>query len=88
MDQRVLAFFTEKKNGLTRCRPIKAGGEMIAECFVRKTTYNEIPFKFEAGTPDFVGTTALASALDYVAAWASTTLPHTKKNCSIMRRSA
>ena len=34
----------------------------------RKTTFNELPFKFEAGTPDYIGTTALAKALDYVSA--------------------
>ena len=33
-----------------------------------KTTFNELPFKFEAGTPDYIGTTALAKALDYVSA--------------------
>ncbi len=47
--------------------PYQGGGEMIANVSFEKTTYNEIPFKFEAGTPDFVGTTGLASALDYVA---------------------
>ena len=33
-----------------------------------KTTFNELPFKFEAGTPDYIGTTGLARALDYVSA--------------------
>lgn len=46
--------------------PYMGGGEMIAKVTFEKTTYNELPFKFEAGTPDYVGTTALAAALDYV----------------------
>lgn len=39
---------------------------MIASVSFEKTTFNRLPFKFEAGTPDFVGTAALATALDYV----------------------
>lgn len=56
-----------KEKWLNAMPPYQGGGEMIANVSFAKTTYNEIPFKFEAGTPDFVGTTALASALDYVA---------------------
>ena len=37
-------------------------------CPFEKTTFNELPFKFEAGTPDYIGSTALAKALDYVSA--------------------
>jgi cysteine desulfurase/selenocysteine lyase len=39
---------------------------MIATVSFEKTTYNELPFKFEAGTPDYIGSTALAEALKYV----------------------
>jgi len=39
---------------------------MIASVSFEKTTFNSLPFKFEAGTPDFVGTAALATALNYV----------------------
>ena len=39
---------------------------MIRNVSFEKTTYNELPYKFEAGTPDFIGSTALATALDYV----------------------
>ena len=39
---------------------------MIQSVSFEKTTFNELPYKFEAGTPDFVGTVALATALDYV----------------------
>jgi len=55
-----------KEKWLNAMPPYQGGGEMIANVSFEKTTYNEIPFKFEAGTPDFVGTTALATALDYV----------------------
>ena len=40
--------------------------EMIQHVSFEKTTFNELPFKFEAGTPDYIGTTGLAKALDYV----------------------
>ena len=41
---------------------------MIQHVSFEKTTFNELPFKFEAGTPDYIGTTGLAKALDYVSA--------------------
>ena len=41
---------------------------MIKNVSFEKTTFNELPFKFEAGTPDYIGTTGLAKALDYVSA--------------------
>ena len=46
--------------------PWRGGGEMIKEVTFEKTTYNELPFKFEAGTPNIEGAIALAAALDYV----------------------
>ena len=46
--------------------PYQGGGEMIQTVTFEKTTYNELPFKFEAGTPDYIGSTALAEALRYV----------------------
>ncbi|KGN85822.1 aminotransferase class V-fold PLP-dependent enzyme [Porphyromonas sp. COT-290 OH860] len=46
--------------------PYMGGGEMIAKVTFEQTTYNELPFKYEAGTPDYVGSTALAAALDFV----------------------
>lgn len=48
--------------------PYHGGGEMIARVTFEKTTYERLPFKFEAGTPDYVGTHALATALNYVSA--------------------
>ncbi len=55
-----------KENWLERMVPYQAGGEMIEHVSFEKTTFNVLPYKFEAGTPDFIGSTALAAALDYV----------------------
>lgn len=57
-----------KEEWLDRLPPYQGGGEMIQTVTFEKTTFNELPFKFEAGTPDYVATTALARALDYVTA--------------------
>lgn len=57
-----------KENWLDRLPPYQGGGEMIKNVSFEKTTFNELPFKFEAGTPDYIGSTALANALDYVSA--------------------
>lgn len=46
--------------------PYMGGGEMIASVSFEGTTYNELPFKFEAGTPDYVGVIALAEAINYI----------------------
>lgn len=46
--------------------PYQGGGEMIARVSFEETTYERLPYKFEAGTPDFVGSHALAVAIDYV----------------------
>ncbi|MGM9746203.1 MAG: aminotransferase class V-fold PLP-dependent enzyme [Paludibacteraceae bacterium] len=46
--------------------PYQGGGEMIQNVTFDQTTYNELPYKFEAGTPDFVGSVALAEALNYM----------------------
>ncbi len=55
-----------KEKWLNAMPPYQGGGEMIASVSFEKTTYNELPFKFEAGTPDYIGSTALAEALRYV----------------------
>ena len=57
-----------KEELLNAIPPYQGGGEMIANVSFEKTTYNELPFKFEAGTPDYVGSVALAEALAYVQA--------------------
>ena len=46
--------------------PYQGGGEMIATVTFEKTVYNELPYKFEAGTPDYIGSTAFAEAINYV----------------------
>lgn len=46
--------------------PYQGGGEMISHVSFEKTTFNELPYKFEAGTPDYIGTMAFATALDYI----------------------
>jgi len=53
---------------LDQLPPYQGGGEMIRNVSFERTTYNDLPYRFEAGTPDYVGTHALAVALDYVTA--------------------
>ena len=55
-----------KEKWLDRLPPYQGGGEMIQHVSFERTTFNELPYKFEAGTPDYIGTHALATALDYV----------------------
>lgn len=57
-----------KEAWLDKLPPYQGGGEMIKNVSFEHTTFNELPFKFEAGTPDYIGSTALAKALDYVSA--------------------
>ncbi|MDO4191253.1 MAG: cysteine desulfurase [Bacteroidales bacterium] len=56
-----------KREWLDRLPPYQGGGEMIQNVSFEHTTFNQLPYKFEAGTPDYVGSVALATALDYVA---------------------
>jgi len=53
---------------LEKMPPYQGGGEMISHVSFERTTYERLPYKFEAGTPDYVGSHALAAALDYVSA--------------------
>lgn len=57
-----------KEEWLDKLPPYQGGGEMIQSVSFEKTTFNELPYKFEAGTPDYIGTNALAKAIDYVSA--------------------
>ena len=57
-----------KEKWLDRIPPYMGGGEMIKNVSFERTTFNALPYKFEAGTPDYVATTGLAKALDYVTA--------------------
>lgn len=55
-----------KERWLDKLPPYQGGGEMIKNVSFEKTTYNELPYKFEAGTPDYIASHALAKAIDYV----------------------
>ena len=55
-----------KRRLLEQMNPYQGGGEMIGHVAWDKTTFADLPFKFEAGTPDFVGISAFAEALDYI----------------------
>jgi cysteine desulfurase/selenocysteine lyase len=55
-----------KRELLEKMPPWRGGGEMIKEVSFDKTTYNEIPYKFEAGTPNIAEVVALKTALEYV----------------------
>jgi len=55
-----------KENMLYELPPYQGGGDMVDCVTFEKTTYNELPFKFEAGTMNYIGAAGLASALDYI----------------------
>ena len=55
-----------KEEWLEKLPPYQGGGEMIDKVSWEKTTFERLPFKFEAGTPDYVATHGLATAIDYI----------------------
>ena len=57
-----------KEKWLDAIPPYQGGGEMIAQVSFERTTFNELPYKFEAGTPDYVGSAAFATAIDWIEA--------------------
>lgn len=57
-----------KEDWLEKLPPYQGGGEMIDKVTWEKTTFERLPFKFEAGTPDYVATHGLAKAIDYIEA--------------------
>jgi cysteine desulfurase/selenocysteine lyase len=57
-----------KEKWLSELPPYQGGGDMVDQVTFEKTTYNELPFKFEAGTTNYPGAIGLAAALDYVTA--------------------
>ena len=57
-----------KEEWLDRLPPYQGGGEMIDKVSFEQTTFNELPYKFEAGTPDYVATHGLATAINYLQA--------------------
>ena len=76
-----------KEEWLRRLPPYQGGGEMISEVTFEKTTYADLPHKFEAGTPNIAGVIAFGAALDYmnqlgfeeIAAYEKTLLDHATK---------
>src|ERR671929_135843 len=52
---------------LDKMPPYQGGGDMISSVTFEKTTYNVLPYKFEAGTPDIAGVIGLGAAVDYLA---------------------
>ena len=57
-----------KEEWLEKMPPYQGGGEMIDKVTWEKTTFERLPFKFEAGTPDYIATHGLAKAIDYISA--------------------
>src|SRR5205807_605088 len=55
-----------KKSLLENMIPYQTGGDMIKSVTFEKTIYNELPFRFEAGTPNIAGTAGLSAAIDYL----------------------
>ena len=55
-----------KRERLDKLPPYMGGGEMIKNVCFEGTTYNVLPYKFEAGTPDYIATTGLAKAIDFI----------------------
>lgn len=63
-----IGVFYGKQKYLEQMPPYQGGGEMIQSVSFEKTVFNELPYKFEAGTPDYVAAVGLKKALDYVSA--------------------
>jgi len=61
-----IGVFYGKEKWLEKMMPYQGGGEMISRVTLEKTSYNRLPFKFEAGTPNYVGAIGLAAALQYL----------------------
>ena len=60
------AFSTERRSWLEKLPPYQGGGDMVDQVTFERTTYNTLPFKFEAGTTNYIGAIGLAAALDYL----------------------
>ena len=63
-----LGILYGKKEWLDKLPPAEGGGEMIEHVSFEKTTYNVLPYKFEAGTPNYVGSYSFGKSIDYVQA--------------------
>ncbi|MDO6429898.1 cysteine desulfurase [Flavitalea sp. BT771] len=69
-----------KEQWLNELPPYQGGGEMIKTVSFEKTTYNDLPYKFEAGTPDMAGAIGLGAALDYIQKLGLSTIRQTEHN--------
>ena len=70
-----------KEKWLEEFPPFQGGGDMVDIVTFEKTTYNSLPFKFEAGTPNYIGAIGLASALNYVSAMGIDNIAHMNRPC-------
>ncbi len=61
-----IGVFYGKENILEEIPPYQTGGEMVDQVTFEKTTFNQLPLKFEAGTPNYTGAIGLAAAIDYL----------------------
>ena len=61
--------------------PYQGGGDMISSVSFERTTYNETPYKFEAGTPNIAGVIGLGAAIDYWKSWGWRISPPTNASC-------
>ena len=66
MDQQELEFFMGKKHLLEKMPPYQGGGDMILSVRFEETQYNDLPYKFEAGTPNISGAVGLGKAIDFI----------------------
>ena len=66
MDRPASACLYGKADLLDAMPPYQGGGDMISSVTFEKTTYNTLPYKFEAGTPDIAGAIGLGAAIDYI----------------------
>ncbi len=69
-----------KKDLLEAMPPYQGGGEMIREVSFEKTTYNDLPYKFEAGTPNIADIIAMKSAIDFINALGKENIRYMKMN--------
>jgi cysteine desulfurase/selenocysteine lyase len=69
-----------KEQWLNELPPYQGGGEMIKTVSFEKTTYNDLPYKFEAGTPDIAGAIGLGAALDYIQTLGLSAIRQTENN--------
>lgn len=68
-----------KAKWLSELPPYQGGGDMVANVTFEKTTYNELPFRFEAGTMNFAGAIGLGAALDYISSTGLENIEKTEK---------